>query len=169
LHVRCSGAMDLDHSHGYFVRPKIRFYNGIGALSSRTWSCLHIVSNQQLNPTVGWYQRKLLSLSNWRLGVYNDAEHLNNGDLVSIMMLSTIKLETWCLLNDAEQHNKWRLGAQLFWYWANNNFSYICHWIGGASMSMTPHARSMRGGNILMWLCVTAKWSVLTNKCWTVL
>ena len=39
MHIGCSGAMDLDHSHGYFIRPKtseVGFYNGVGALSSRT-------------------------------------------------------------------------------------------------------------------------------------
>ena len=37
--LHCSGAMDLDHSHGYFIRPKtskVEFCNGVGALSSRT-------------------------------------------------------------------------------------------------------------------------------------
>ena len=39
MHIGCSGAMDLDHSHGYFIRPKTSetgFCNGVGALSSKT-------------------------------------------------------------------------------------------------------------------------------------
>ena len=39
MHIGCSGAMDLDHSHRYFIRPKtseVGFCNGVGALSSRT-------------------------------------------------------------------------------------------------------------------------------------
>ena len=34
-HIGCSGAMDLDHSHGYFIRPEkseVGFYNDVGAL-----------------------------------------------------------------------------------------------------------------------------------------
>jgi hypothetical protein len=111
MHVSCSGAIDLDHKSRVLCKTQDRILQWYGALSSRTCSCRHIVSNQQPNPTVGWYQRKLVSLSNWRLGAQ------------------------WC------------------WYWASNNFSYICHWIGWASMSMTPHARRWGEGYINVVVC----------------
>ena len=38
MHIGCGGAMDLDHSHGHFIKPetsKVELCNDVGALSSK--------------------------------------------------------------------------------------------------------------------------------------